>query len=214
MKKDEKWISFSKLIWIFLIGAVAGYIIETSFYYIKHGEFLSKQGLLYGPIKPIYGIGAVIYTLMLYFLKNKQNWKIFVYGCIIGGIFEYVCSLVLEYCFGTRMWSYKNMGLDINGRVYLPYLIGWGGIALLYLKVLYPTFNKIYEKVPKKPLTILTILVTVFLVYDVTISSLAVKRMTARKDGVKATTKYQKYMDKHYSDEYILKKVPYLRLAD
>jgi len=212
-KQKEDKISFYKMVWIFLIGSIAGYVIETSFYFIKHGIFMSKQGLLYGPIKPIYGIGAVLIYVILNFFKDRSNVEIFVYGSLIGGLFEYICSVILEYCFGTCMWTYKNMGFDVNGRIFIPYLPIWGLIALLWHNFLYPLFNKVYEKVPKWIMNILTISIVAFLVYDITISSLAVRRMTARNKGVEATSFYQKYMDKHYSDEYILRKVPYLRLA-
>ena len=214
MKKSEREVTLVKLIWIFIIGSIAGYIIETSFYMIKHGVFMNKQGLLYGPFKPIYGVGAVLLSIILNMLKGKNNWLIFFFGSIIGGVFEYICSIVLEYVFGTRMWSYANMGMNINGRVFIPYLPIWGIISLLYLKVLYPGFNKVYLKVPKKLLYFLTIIVSIFMVYDILISSFAVMRMSERAHNVPSSTKFEKYLDKKYTDKYILKRVPYLKIVD
>jgi uncharacterized membrane protein len=190
MKKSEREVTLVKLIWIFIIGSIAGYIIETSFYMIKHGVFMNKQGLLYGPFKPIYGVGAVLLSIILNMLKGKNNWLIFFFGSIIGGVFEYICSIVLEYVFGTRMWSYANMGMNINGRVFIPYLPIWGIISLLYLKVLYPGFNKVYLKVPKKLLYFLTIIVSIFMVYDILISSFAVMRMSERAHNVPSSNKF------------------------
>lgn len=214
MDKKEKNLTFSKFVWIFVIGSIAGYVFETSFYYIKHGVFMNKQGLLYGPIKPIYGFGCAILTYILNFVKDKSKLYIFIFGSIVGGIFEYACSLILEYFYGTRMWTYANMGLDIHGRVYLPYLPVWGLIALLWLKVVYPKFNNLYNKIPKKPLLIATILMSIFLIYDSGISTLATRRMTERAHNIPAGNKFEKYLDKHYPDEYILKKVPYLKIVD
>ena len=214
MIKSEREVTLVKLIWIFIIGSIAGYLIETSFYMIKHGVFMNKQGLLYGPFKPIYGVGAVLLSIILNMLKGKNNWLIFFFGSIIGGVFEYICSIVLEYVFGTRMWSYANMGMNINGRVFIPYLPIWGIISLLYLKVLYPGFNKVYLKVPKKLLYFLTIIVSIFMVYDILISSFAVMRMSERAHNIPSNTKFEKYLDKKYTDKYILKRVPYLKIVD
>ena len=214
MKKSEKEVTLVKLIWIFVIGSIAGYLIETSFYLLKHGVFMNKQGLLYGPIKPIYGVGAVLLSIVLNLFKGKKSWLVFIFGSIIGGAFEYICSVVLEYVFGTRMWSYEHMGMHINGRVFLPYLPIWGIISLLYLKVFYPGFSKAYNKVPKKLLYTLTVLVSVFLVYDILISSFAVMRMSERAHNVPASTKFERYLDKKYTDKYILKRVPYIKIVD
>lgn len=214
MKTKDREITITKIVWIFVIGSIAGYLIETSFYLLKHGVFMNKQGLLYGPIKPIYGIAACILSVILNLLKGKKSWLIFICGSIIGGVFEYTCSLVLEYVFGTRMWSYAKMGMDINGRVFLPYLPVWGIIALLWLKYVYPAFNKVFNKIPKIPLYICTILVALFMVYDGLITSFAVMRMSERAHNVPASTKFEKYLDKNYTDKYVLKRMPYLRIVD
>lgn len=212
-KKTEK-MTYTKFIWIFVIGSIVGYVFEVSFYFIKHGFFLNKQGLLYGPFKPIYGFGSVLLSLILNFVRDKKNWVIFIYGSIIGGVFEYICSLILEYFFKTRMWTYANMGLDINGRVYLPYLPIWGLIALLWLKIIYPWFSRLIAKIPKKPLLICTVLISVFFVFNSTISTVAVWRMRDRAKNVPANSRLDKFLDKYYTDEYIMKRIPYLRVVD
>ena len=214
MNKKDREITITKIIWIFLLGSIAGYFIETSYYLIKHGVFMNKQGLLYGPIKPIYGLAAVILLLILNLLKGKNNWLIFIFGSLIGGTFEYICSLVLEYVFGTSMWHYSKMGMNIHGRVFIPYLPIWGVISLLWLRFVFPGFNKIFNKIPKIPLYIVTVLVSIFLAYDILISSFAVMRMGERAHNVPANTKFEKYLDKKYTDEYILKRVPYVKIVD
>lgn len=214
MESSSNKLTFIKLLWIFVLGSIAGYIIETSFYLLKHGVFLNKQGLLYGPLKPIYGTGACLLTMSLYFLKEKSKLVIFLVGSLIGAVFEYICSLALEYILGTRMWSYANMGMNIHGRVFIPYIPMWGIIALVWLKIIYPTFNKIYSKVPRKPLYIISLLLGVFLLYDILISSFAANRMSERAHNIPATTKFERYLDRHFPDEYIIKRVPYIKVVE
>lgn len=214
MKKLLGKTYIMKLIWIFFIGSIVGYFVETSYYLIKHGVFLNKQGLLYGPIKPIYGFASVIITVCLCFFNNKNNLKVFIYGCFFGGAFEYICSLFLEYVMGTKMWHYKSSIFSINGRVNLLYLPFWGAIALLWVNFIIPVFNKIFDKISKRVMVILTVLISIFIIFDFTISIVAVNRMKERNKGIEATTKYQKFLDNHYSDEYILKRIPYIRIID
>ena len=214
MEKKEERLTYTKIIWIFVLGSIFGYIFEVSFYFLKHGVFLNKQGLLYGPFKPIYGFGSILISLMLNFVRNKKGWIIFIYGSILGGVFEYLCSLILEYFFKTRMWTYSRMGLDINGRVYLPYLPIWGLIALLWLKVIYPWYSKMMAKIPKKPLMIFTILISIFFIFNSTVSTVAVWRMRDRAKDIPASSKLDRFLDKYYTDEYIMKRIPYLKVVD
>lgn len=74
-------INFYKLIWLFMIGSVSGYVVEMLWCYIRNGYFESRQGLLYGPFSPVYGIGCVIFTILLYkFFKCDGLNNIF-YKC-------------------------------------------------------------------------------------------------------------------------------------
>ena len=203
-----------KLIWIFIIGSLCGYFIETGYYFFKHGVFMSKQGLLYGHIKPIYGFASVLITLFLSAFVNKNHFKIYVYGCFLGGAFEYLCSLVLQYFFHTQMWHYHNKYLNINGRVNLLYLPVWGLAALLWLKFVIPYFNKIFDKLSEKIMKYITIVITSLIILDFGISIVAVRRMKYRNKGIEPKNHFQVFLDKHYTDEFIKKRIPYLKIVD
>lgn len=203
-----------KLIWIFIIGSLCGYFIETSYYFFKHGIFLNKQGLLYGHIKPIYGFASVLITIFLSAFVNKNHLKIFIYGCFFGGAFEYLCSLVLQYFFHTQMWYYHNKYLSINGRVNLLYLPFWGLAAHLWLKFAIPYFNKVFDKLPEKIMKYITIIITVLIILDFSISIVAVRRMKYRNNGVEPKNNFQVFLDKHYTDDFIKKRIPYLKIVD
>lgn len=59
-------INIYKIIWIFTIGSILGYCVEMIWCYVRNGYFESRKGLIYGPISPVYGIGGVALTLLLY----------------------------------------------------------------------------------------------------------------------------------------------------
>ena len=95
MKKEKT--SLTEYIWLFIIGCIFGYIIESGWYFIKHGVWINKPGLLYGPFKPIYGLGFVLIVMIMKKFKDKKIWIKFSLGVIIGSVFEYICSLFQEY---------------------------------------------------------------------------------------------------------------------
>ncbi len=211
--KEKISKSLIKILWIFILGAFLGYIIETCFYVLKYHEFVNKSGLWYGQLKPIYGIGAVLITTILYKVKDKSIWKTFIYGVIIGTIFEYIASLFQEYVLGVYTWSYSDFNFNLNGRIYLPYCLIWGLITIVYFKLIYPYYDKLFNKLYSKKLTILSIFVTAFLIYDCLLTGVIAHRYSARAQGIEAHNKLSSYIDTKYPDKLIQKKMPKLRLV-
>ena len=50
-----------KIFWIFVIGSLLGYIYEIIITYFKLGHFENRQGLIYGPFIPVYGIYIILF---------------------------------------------------------------------------------------------------------------------------------------------------------
>lgn len=90
----------------------------------------SRLGLLYLPLRPMYGVGGVACMVLLHrFLP--QPLLIFVLGMLICTVVEYVGSWVMEKGFGTVFWDYSDKPLNLEGRVCLQYSAAWGLVALL-----------------------------------------------------------------------------------
>ena len=147
MKQKEvfaKGVCFKKALWIFLVGSIFGVIMETIISYFQYGAFESRRGLIYGPLNPVYGFGAVIF--MIFLVKYKNPLKVFFGGMLLGGGFEYFCSLIQEVIFGTTSWDYSAYAFNIDGRTSLSIMICWGLIALLFVFVIYPPISKLIAK--------------------------------------------------------------------
>ena len=115
--KFAKDLCFDKIVWIFMISCIVGFLVETLWCLIKHGYIESRQSLVWGPFSVAYGMGAVVLTLALYKVKDAPVWKVFGVSFIVGTITEYICSLGQQIVFGSVAWDYSNMPLNINGRV-------------------------------------------------------------------------------------------------
>lgn len=210
-EKDK--ITFANIVWLFIFGCLLGFILESIWYFIKHGVWINKQGLLYGPFKPIYGFGLVLIVIFMHNFKDKSFVFKFCLGTLIGSAFEYFGSLFQEVVFGTSTWSYASFNLNLGGRIYLPYCLAWGIIAVVCINLLYPAFKKMGAKVPKKLGTILTVIATVFIIIDIILTVWATIRYSQRANNIEAETPLARVVDKWYPDEYMQKKFPKMQIV-
>lgn len=207
-------LNFYKLFWIFFIGCFVGVVVETLWCLATRHRLESRAGVIYGPFNPVYGFGAVLLTLCLHKLRGKRDLWIFLGSMVLGGAFEYVCSLVQELAFGTVSWEYSHTRFNIGGRTNLLYSFFWGVLGLLWVKDLYPFLSRLIEKIPKKPGKILTWALCVFMVFNMGISALASARQADRRKGIPADSVVTRFLDEHYPDEFMQKIYPNAMQAD
>ena len=196
-------LSFTKLFWLFMIGNVAGFLMETFWAFFVQRRVELRVGLVWGPFIPVYGFGAVIMTLLLYRFYKKRDLVTFAAAAVVGAAFEYFCSLFQELAFGTVSWEYSGTTANIGGRTNLMYALIWGVLGLLWVKDLYPRVSKLIEKIPKKIGSPLTVILCVFMIADMFVSGTAVIRRGQRMKGIPANGGYEMWLDKHFDDKYL-----------
>lgn len=212
MENKKEKTKVSELVWLFVIGCLVGFVLETLWHFFKNGEWINKQGLLYGPFKPIYGFGLIFVVLVMNNYREKKFWQKFIIGVILGSAFEYFGSLFQEYIFGTSTWNYSHFNFNIGGRIYLPYCLAWGVIAVFCVDVIYPLFKKLINKVNKKFYKITTIIVAIFMIINVSLTALASIRYSDRANNNAATNTVFKVIDELYPDEYMQVKFPKMKV--
>lgn len=212
MKNNKIIRTIINFTWLFIIGAVCGFIIETSWHFIKNGVFINKQGLWYGPFKPIYGLGLTLITGLLYKFKDKKIITIFLLGTIIGTVFEYLAALFQEVFLNTYTWTYASFNLNINGKIYLPYCLFWGLLSVLWVKFGLKIYLKIFDKLDSKVFTVISIVLFIFMIYNASLTYLIVDRYSKRYYGIASTNVIEDYIDKKYSDDIVKKHFPKLRV--
>lgn len=206
-------IGFYKLFWLFLIGAFVGDLIETVFVWGTSGVLMSRSSLLYGPFSVVWGLGAAILTVVLRGLMDKSDRYIFVSGALMGGVYEYMCSVVTEKLFGKVFWDYSKIPFNLNGRINLLYCVFWGIAAVIWVKEVYPRISALIEKIPMKVGKVLTWVLVVLLAVDVALSCMALGRMDQREKGIPATNAVQQFLDEQYPDEYLTQRYQNMKLA-
>ena len=191
------------LFWVFIIGSIAGFIFEVTVVFFQKGHFELRQGLIYGPFIPVYGIGAMCYYIVLSKTKIKNKIQIFLITMILGGITEYLCSLIQEKAFGTISWDYSYLPFNINGRTSLLHCIYWGIGGVLYITYIDPFLNKMIDKTNMKAFDLITIILSIFILFDISISWMAADRQTERKNNIEPENRLDIFLDKNYPDEYM-----------
>ena len=210
MEKEvfAKGCCFKKLFLLFVVGCLIGnyyeQILNLVTHYYNDGTIFweYRRGVIYGPFSPIYGVGIVLFVFLLT-RKPLNNWLTFLGGAFIGGAFEYLVSFFQEMFVGTTSWDYTGYFLNINGRTTIPFMLFWGLGALLVVKVFYPWFSNLIEKIPVKIGNIIYYVLFIFLILDMLISFTALLRQNLRRHDIPPYTVIGEIYDKVYTDEFL-----------
>ena len=177
-------ITACNYIFMFFAYSACGWFGESL--YRTTGSFLRKggdkriinSGFLYGPICPIYGTGALFFTV---FLINTGLatpdiggiFKVFFIGMLLADIVEYVTSYIMEKLFNARWWDYSNNFLNLHGRICFKHSIIWGFASLLFVYGIHPLYEFIVSFIPDASLVIITAIILVLFVFDLFMTVLA-----------------------------------------
>ncbi len=199
--------------YLFVIGCIAGYLFEVFFYFLKNGEFFNKKGLIIGTFKPIYGFGIILINILLNPLKDKGFFTKYIIGCILGTIFEYISSLVLEYLVGIYSWDYSKFKYSFGGgRLYLPYCFFWGFLVVFWLDYGYPFITKQLNRINRQVYNILGWCLLVFMSFNFTLTAIVSNRISERAENLPATNIIDRFIDKYYPQDVARRKLPQLKV--
>ncbi|HJB89980.1 MAG TPA: putative ABC transporter permease [Candidatus Eisenbergiella merdigallinarum] len=207
-----KGICLDKLIWVFILCAFVGDLIETVFCRFTAGVWMSRSSVIYGPFSIVWGLGAVLLTVILQKLADRDDRQVFLAGCILGGVYEYLCSVFTELVFGTKFWDYSDMPFNIGGRTNLLYCIFWGILSVVWIKICYPAISRLIEKLPPIGAKAATWGIVVLMICDAVLSGAVMVRYVARHGGNPADRPVEAFLDANYPDEMVEKVWPNMRV--
>ncbi|WP_086314049.1 hypothetical protein A5821_001619 [Enterococcus sp. 7F3_DIV0205] len=172
---------FIKIVLLFFIYSFIGWLWETVYCSIKAGKFVYR-GFLIGPYCPIYGFGILS---VLYFLEPLKQDIVVLYllSTILVTILEYITSYGLEKLFHASWWDYKDVPLNINGRVALPVSLFWGIGCVLIVRVIHPKVMVLEEFLSEKFGIVLPIILLLLIISDLIytlINMQSFKKVTAQ----------------------------------
>ena len=156
-------------------------------------------------------------TVVLYKYKDRSDRYIFLAGTVLGGAYEYACSVFTELVFGTVFWDYSDFAFNLGGRINLLYCFFWGIAAVVWLKLIYPLLSRLIEKLPLRTGKILCNFLILFMIFNMIVSSLALARYTERQNSPErpeAQNPLEELLDSRFTDERMERIYPNAKLVE
>ena len=191
---------------------MAGDIVETIFILSTTGRVISRSRYLYIPFSIVWGAGGALGVGLLDSVK-KSRILTFLGGFFFGGVFEYSCSVLSEFLFGTIFWDYSHLPFNLNGRINLLFCGFWGIAALVLIRLIYPVVSRWIERIPLISGTILTWVLVGVMVLTALASSMAITRYVQRQADIPAKSVVGEFLDAQYPDVLVEGVYPYMKIV-
>lgn len=136
---------------------------------------------------PLYGTGAIMMLVVsMPFVDNVL--LTYVAGVIGATALEYVTGVAMEALFKVRYWDYTGKFMNYKGYICLKSSIAWGFFTILMTRVIHRPIEQLMYSMPEKLMHHLTVLLTVYIVADFTLSfkaALDLRDLMVRLMGMK-----------------------------
>lgn len=162
--KAKSEYTFIDFVFFFFVFSIVGWVWEELLYIVRD-HVLVNRGSMYGPWLPIYGVGGVAIIFLLDRFKANKI-KLFVLTVLLCGVLEFSASWILDFFFNSHYWDYHNDFMNVNGRIYLAGLIGFGIGGQLGVYVAAPKLKETLSQWTKKTQIIICVTLAVFFVAD------------------------------------------------
>lgn len=163
------------VIW-FTMYAMIGWIYEVFLEVVVYRWGFTNRGVLFGPVCPVYGFGALAFILLVYpLIRNKEfrdrlKWipVVFALCMLIATAIELGTSYALEALTGSWPWqTYADYKINFQARIALSPSVRFGLGGVLFLYVLQPLFEKITGSLDAKTVRRLAAVILLIFAVDI-----------------------------------------------
>lgn len=195
-------VTYPKLFWLFIIGSIAGVLLEGTFSVFKRGAWESHVVSVWGPFCIIYGIGfAACYAGYAAMQEKSKIYQFWMFG--LGGCFvELICGAILDIGLHMRAWNYTKHFMNFRGYVSLSMIFIWGFVGVAFTYII-PYLDNIFSKMEGNGWKIACNIFTVFMIVNLTVTGAAINRWSSRHFGKTAGNQIEELLDNHYDDDYM-----------
>lgn len=171
----------------FFVCSFIGFLWEVLLMYVSEGKYINR-GFFYGPWLPVYGVGGVLYHLLLGKLRTSNHsysssyyrlrflqkmikklcrlLLVFFLAMLLGAGVELFIGWFVDTFWGLRYWDYSDYPFDFHGYICLVSALGFGAAGVIWVCFLSNFIAKLWLNLPiKKRRNLNTILFLLF-VFD------------------------------------------------
>lgn len=208
-------LDFFNLFWVFVVSSVVGLVLETVYHMtiVDPGVYQDRAGMLYGPFSPIYGVGAVLLTVVLNRFYRARPIVIFLASAVVGGLFEAAVSCFMQVGFGAESWNYTGatiLGLCpdpvaelFQGRTSASFMFVWGMLGLVWIKLCLPWLLRLINLIPWKLRYSLTTVCAALMLVDAVMTLQSLECWYQRESGLEPSSAVEEFYARNYDDEYM-----------
>lgn len=139
---------------LFIIGSVAGFVIELFYRRFVSQKRWANPGFMVGPYIPLYGFGVMLlFTISNFGIAETSlpEWaKILIILAIIGlmmTVIELIAGLIFIRGMHIKLWDYSNRWGNFKGVICPLFSFIWFAVGSLYYFFLNPFLIKAIENV-------------------------------------------------------------------
>lgn len=178
--------SITQWMFFFYFYCFFGWCFESAYVSLKKRRFVNR-GFMRGPFLPLYGSGAIMMLLVSRPFYDHVL-LVFLAGCVGATLLEYVTGVVMESLFKVRYWDYSNKKFNFQGHICLGSTLAWGVLTVFVTRFLHRYVEKFVLGIPETLLTVITVVLTVFIVSDFALSfktALDIKDLLAKVEKIR-----------------------------
>ena len=194
--------SYTVLQWttFFMLYSIFGWCFESAYCSIKSGH-LQNRGFCHGPWVPLYGVGSCLLVFLTHGYEENGIY-LFMTGFVGGTLLELITGVIMNKIFHMRWWDYSKNPLNFRGYVCLPASIGWGGAALIVMKLLHPRISSIPEHWSYITFVVLNTMFYTLFVEDLIFSTIAALELRERVSRLAANSEEIRSLRKSIAEVY------------
>lgn len=199
-------LTYQEIFWLFMVGNVAGVIVEGLWCLFRHGKWQTHVVALWGPFNIVYGIGIAVFfigDILLY----GYTWPIRVAVlAVAGSLVEYLCGLVIRLGIRMKAWDYRTHFLNIQGLISLRMTLMWGVLGFAFDRFLFIPLKKTLSYVTGVIWNAACGVLSLFMVINLSCTAVCIIRWANRHRGKPPMNCISRFIDKRYPDAWMEKR--------